>query len=66
MECKQMTNLETCTCGADGCPRQGVCCECLRHHLEHRQFPRCIFPEDAELPDRSFETFAKMVAARQV
>jgi hypothetical protein len=66
MDCKQDINLESCTCGSDSCPRRGLCCECLRHHLAHRQFPRCVFPEDAQIPNRSFETFAQMVAAGQV
>lgn len=66
MECKQELNLETCTCSAEGCPRHGICCECLRHHLAHRQFPRCVFPADIEPKDRSFETFAEMVTAGQV
>ena len=66
MECKQELNLETCTCGAEDCPRHGICCECLSNHLAHRQFPRCVFPADIELKDRSFETFAEMVTAGQV
>ena len=66
MECKQELNLESCTCGADGCPRQGMCCECLRHHMSHRQFPRCVFPADLEIKDRSFGAFAQMVATGQI
>ncbi len=66
MECQQTLNLDNCTCGAEGCPRRGVCCECLRHHLANRQFPRCIFPAEMEVRDRSFEAFANMVAAEQV
>jgi hypothetical protein len=66
MECKQASNLETCTCGAESCLRHGICCECLRHHMAHRQFPRCVFPADVELRNRSFETFAEMVISGQV
>jgi hypothetical protein len=57
MECKQELNLESCTCGADGC---------LRHHLSHRQFSSCVFPADLEIKDRSLEAFARMVAAGPV
>lgn len=66
MECQKTTNLEHCTCTADGCPRQGVCCECLQHHLAHRQFPRCVFPAEMEVRDRSFEAFAAALAAGEV
>jgi hypothetical protein len=66
MECKRGFNEETCTCSAGGCPRHGICGECLRNHLAHRQFPRCVFPADAEVTDRSFEAFAAMVPAGQV
>jgi hypothetical protein len=53
-------NLLNCTCTYDGCPRQGVCCECLQYHLKNRQLPGCCFPPDAELTyDRSFRAFAR-------
>ena len=53
-------NLEGCTCTAEGCPRMGVCCECIRHHLAKKQLPGCCFPPEAEATyDRSFAAFAK-------
>jgi hypothetical protein len=66
MECQHTLNVESCTCTATGCPRHGICCECLRNHLAHRQFPRCVFPADMEVTDRSFEAFAQLVIAEQV
>ena len=67
MECKKTQNLKVCTCSYDGCPRQGVCCECLAYHLRSQQLPGCCFPKDAERTyDRSFAHFAKLVAAGRV
>ncbi len=65
MECQQTLNLDACTCTAAGCPRHGICCECLRNHLAHRQLPRCLFPADMDVPDRSFEAFAQLVNSGQ-
>ena len=62
MECKQDRNMEFCTCTYSGCPRQGVCCDCLQYHLKSRQLPGCCFPAAAERTyDRSFEHFARLV-----
>ena len=64
MECKKERNLESCGCTYAGCPRQGVCCECVQYHLKSRQLPGCCFPPDAEKTyDRSFDHFARLVAA---
>jgi hypothetical protein len=57
MECQKTTHLENCTCTADGCPQ---------HHLAHRQFPRCVFPAEMDVSDRSFDAFAEALAAGQV
>ena len=35
------TNLETCPCTADDCPRHGVCCECIRAHVSGGSLPAC-------------------------
>ena len=60
MDCKKERNLDMCTCSYEGCPRKGVCCDCLAYHLKSKQLPGCCFPEDAEKTyDRSFEAFAK-------
>jgi hypothetical protein len=37
----QKTNLETCPCTADDCPRHGVCCECIRNHVSGGSLPAC-------------------------
>ena len=67
MECRKEQNSEGCNCSYDGCPRQGICCECLQYHLKNRQLPACCFPRDAEKTyDRSFDHFARLVAAKRV
>jgi len=68
MECKQVQNTEErCNCSYPGCPRKGICCDCLAYHLSHRQLPACCFPEEAEAKwDRSFEHFAQLVQAGDV
>lgn len=67
MECKQETNLKHCNCSYGGCPRKGVCCDCLTYHLRSRQIPACFFPDDVERTyDRSFEKFAELVTGGQV
>jgi hypothetical protein len=64
MECKRDVNLENCTCSAGGCPRQGICCDCVQYHLRNRQLPGCFFSPEAERTyDRSFEHFAQLVTA---
>ena len=61
MECKKNHNLsKRCTCSYPGCPRQGVCCDCLEYHLKMKQLPGCCFPPEVERTyDRSFRAFAK-------
>ncbi|MBW2967984.1 cytosolic protein [Candidatus Woesearchaeota archaeon] len=62
MECKKDANLKNCTCTYPGCPRKGLCCECVAHHVKKRQLPACFFDEDTETTfDRSFEAFAQML-----
>jgi len=62
MECKKDTNDKKCTCTYPGCPRHGVCCDCLQYHKKMRQLPGCFFPPDVEKTwERSFEAFAKLV-----
>ena len=65
MECKKEQNLTRCACTSDTCPRRGVCCECLANHLSNRSFPACVFPPEHS-EDRSFEGFARLVAAQLV
>ncbi len=55
-------NAKFCACTYPGCPRHGLCCECLQYHLGLRQLPGCCFPEEVERTyDRSFERFAQWV-----
>lgn len=58
MECKKEQNLERCNCTYEGCPRKGMCCECIQHHLKKDEVPACFFSEEAEKTyDRSMEKF---------
>ncbi|MBS3781393.1 MAG: hypothetical protein KGY66_04955 [Candidatus Thermoplasmatota archaeon] len=61
MECSKESNLEQCNCSYPGCPRKGVCCDCIQYHLEKDQLPACAFPDDVEETyDRSFEKFIEV------
>lgn len=61
MDCQNREeNLKECTCTYPGCPRKGMCCECIRHHRENGEIPGCLFPKDAEKTyDRSARAFAR-------
>ena len=60
MECRQKINLEKCPCTYAGCPRKGICCECIKHHLKNHELPACAFSAEAEKTyDRSFKNFIK-------
>ena len=67
MECKKSDNVKKmCTCTYLSCPRRGICCECVAHHVKNRQLPGCFFPKDAEATyDRSFEHFARLVSEKK-
>lgn len=67
MECNKSRNLQWCNCTYEPCSRKGVCCECIQYHLNMRELPGCVFPNDAERTwDRSFEHFAKLVNSGKV
>jgi hypothetical protein len=67
MDCKQDRNRENCNCSYSPCPRKGICCDCIRYHLQMRELPACVFNTDAEATyDRSFEHFARLVNAGKV
>lgn len=54
-------NLDNCNCTYPGCPRKGNCCECIQYHLERRELPACVFPDEVEETyDRSFEKFIQV------
>jgi len=42
VDCKVVSNKESCVCTNTKCERRGVCCECLRAHLAERGLPACI------------------------
>ena len=65
MECNREQNLARCACTNEDCARRGRCCECLSAHLSKRSFPACVFPAGLS-GDRSFDTFARLVAAGQM
>ncbi len=53
-------NAAGCACTYPGCPRHGVCCECVAYHRGKGQIPGCFFPPGAEKEyDRSVEFFLK-------
>lgn len=61
MECQKSENIDDCNCTYPGCPRKGVCCECIAYHLEMDELPACCFPDDVEKTyDRSFKKFAEI------
>lgn len=63
MDCKKSQNLKSCTCTYPGCPRRGICCECIKYHRENNELPGCFFSlisKQAEKNyDRSIESFVK-------
>lgn len=62
MDCKEATNTARCNCSYGGCPRKGICCDCLAYHVKHRELPACVFPDDAERTyDRSYAHFVRLV-----
>ncbi len=61
MECKKECNEKKCNCTYPGCPRKGLCCECLKYHLENKELPACCFPDDVEKTyDRSIKKFVEI------
>lgn len=54
----KQVNQKKCNCTYPGCPRKGMCCECLEYHLSRNELPACCFSKEAEETyDRSFEKF---------
>jgi hypothetical protein len=61
-DCKKEFNLKSCPCTYPSCKRKGICCECLKHHLDNRELPACCFPPEIEKTyDRSFEKFIEVI-----
>ncbi len=60
-ECSKDENEDFCNCTYPGCPRKGVCCDCIQYHLSRNELPACVFPDDVEETyDRSFEKFIEV------
>ena len=65
MECRMEENQKACNCSYSYCNKKGVCCECIRYHLNRGEFPACFFPEDIEKTyDRSIERFIEIYQDR--
>ncbi len=57
-KCSIAKNKKNCNCTYAGCPRHGLCCECLEYHVQKKQLPACCFPDEVEKTwDRSFGKF---------
>jgi hypothetical protein len=67
MECNKQRNLNTCNCSYEPCSRKGMCCECIRYHLDLQELPACCFPDVIEQTfNRSFRTFAQAVLSGKI
>ncbi len=44
MKCANQTrNSSSCNCTYPGCPRHGICCECIAYHRGSQELPACYF-----------------------
>lgn len=61
MDCPNNTkNAHQCNCTYPGCPRHGVCCECLTYHRHQNELPACYFNAEQESTwDRSVRYFIR-------
>lgn len=60
MECQKEKNQRSCPCPKRTCAQHGLCCLCILRHRANQTMPRCVY-RGVEPPDRSIETFARMV-----
>jgi hypothetical protein len=60
-ECNNLKkNRAICNCTYSGCPRHGICCECLTYHRSNGELPACYFDKAAEKSyDRSIENYLR-------
>lgn len=66
MECLKEKNMEICNCSYEGCPKKGICCQCIHYHRSKGDMPACYFPNDVEKGfDRSIENFIKIWQERK-
>ena len=64
-ECKIEKNMQGCNCSYEPCGKKGICCDCLRSHLQAGELPACMFPDDVERTyDRSIERFMETYRER--
>jgi hypothetical protein len=57
------TNDAMCNCTYSGCPRHGICCECLAYHRRNGELPACYFDAAAEKTyNRSIGNYLKRCA----
>jgi hypothetical protein len=61
MDCNnQKKNSARCNCTYPGCPRHGVCCDCLAYHRGSGELPACYFTAAEERTyDRSISYFVR-------
>lgn len=53
-------NQRACACTYPGCPRKGICCECVAYHRDRGELPGCYFtPEEERTYERSIGYFVK-------
>ena len=59
MECENRARNSTlCNCTYPGCPRHGVCCECIAYHRRRNELPACYFSKEEERTyDRGIASF---------
>ena len=66
MDCIATESKKHCTCTYD-CDKRGNCCKCIAFHQPKGQIPGCLFtPAGEKTYDRSFEHFARLVAAGKI
>jgi hypothetical protein len=56
----QPANTTRCTCTYPGCPRHGICCDCVAYHRGMDELPGCLFTAQEERTwDRSVAFFTQ-------
>lgn len=57
---RTQVNLKFCTCTYPGCPKHGLCCECLHYHRQRGELPACYFTKEEEKTyNRSIEFYCQ-------
>jgi hypothetical protein len=61
MDCtNNAKNAKRCTCTYAGCPRHGVCCDCISFHRAGDELPGCLFTREEEATyDRSVSYYVR-------